>query len=118
MWEETITDNPCSKEGWARVEVLSWMSRITLDIIGLAGKFMRLIVLIFTSPRLEGFHHEFNSLDGKEERDTKSGSLNQALGSLLRGGEGPGFLTILQATFPIFRIIVSSELHVRIQSLI
>ena len=65
----------------------------------------------YLTPTLEGFHHEFNSLDGIEDPDTESGSLNQALGLLLRGGDGPGFLTILQATFPIFRIIVSPVLR-------
>ncbi|KAL5478248.1 hypothetical protein ACEPAI_2432 [Sanghuangporus weigelae] len=89
VWEtDTIAENRNTKEVWTNFEVLSWMSRATLDIIGLAG-----------------FHHDFNSLGGLDERESRSDSLNDAISLLLRSGDLPGFLTLLKASFPIFRII-------------
>ncbi|KAL5520596.1 hypothetical protein ACEPAF_2597 [Sanghuangporus sanghuang] len=89
MWEtEIISENRNTKDVWTNFEVLSWMSRATLDIIGLAG-----------------FHHDFNSLDGPDEPQSRPDSLNDAINFLLRNGDLPGFLTLLKASFPIFRII-------------
>ncbi|KAL5514900.1 hypothetical protein ACEPAG_2216 [Sanghuangporus baumii] len=89
VWEtEILAENHNTKKVWTNFEVLSWMSRATLDIIGLAG-----------------FHHDFNSLGGLDERESRSDSLNNAISLLLRSGDLPGFLTLLKASFPIFRII-------------
>ncbi|EJD01989.1 cytochrome P450 [Fomitiporia mediterranea MF3/22] len=71
-------------EGSLKIEVLSWVSRATLDIIGLAG-----------------FHYRFDSLNERQEPD----ALNKAFEVLLRGDDDSRFLRILQASIPIIRSI-------------
>lgn len=74
--------------------MLSYLSRATLDIIGLAG-----------------FNYEFNALhpiskDGKREENELSG----AFARLFRAAGSHKVLGFLQAWFPVFRMIVSCSL--------
>ncbi|KAJ7496541.1 cytochrome P450 [Mycena latifolia] len=70
--------------GTARLDVLSWLSKATLDIIGLAG-----------------FNYHFNSLTGSET----ASELGGAFSAMFQAGMQMTPLRILQAWSPAFRII-------------
>ncbi|KAJ7144946.1 cytochrome P450 [Mycena crocata] len=69
--------------GTARVDVLMWLGRATLDIIGLAG-----------------FNYNFNTLASEDQSE-----LGKAFSALFHAGTKINPLRILQAWFPIFRVI-------------
>ncbi|KAJ6510544.1 cytochrome P450 [Mycena sanguinolenta] len=69
--------------GTARVDILSWLSKATLDIIGLAG-----------------FNYHFSNLSAE-----KTSELGQAFSDIFRSGETVNFIRIIQTFFPAFRII-------------
>ena len=79
-WLNIIKGNP---EGTEIIDVLPWLSRATLDIIGVAG-----------------FDYHFNSLDGGDE-DELSAAFNKAF----EAGQQFNVLTLLRAFVPIFRLI-------------
>ncbi|EIN04552.1 cytochrome P450 [Punctularia strigosozonata HHB-11173 SS5] len=66
-----------------RIDALAWLSRATLDIIGLAG-----------------FNYSFDSLEGG-----KPNELNEAMATMFSATEGSRFWTLLQARIPILRKI-------------
>ncbi|KAJ7746491.1 cytochrome P450 [Mycena maculata] len=73
--------------GRARVEIIPWLTKATLDMIGLAG-----------------FNHNFNSLGNEGTRD----ELQEAFEALSAAGGTPGkqpIMAILKSLFPAFRII-------------
>nr|AVZ23853.1 cytochrome P450 [Thanatephorus cucumeris] len=70
-------------EGHTIIDVLSWLSRATLDIIGVAG-----------------FDYEFNALDGNDEDE-----LSKAFNKAFESGQHFNTLAILRAFIPIFRLI-------------
>ncbi|CAE6464609.1 unnamed protein product [Rhizoctonia solani] len=70
-------------EGHAVIDVLSWLSRATLDIIGVAG-----------------FDYEFSALDGNDEDE-----LSKAFSKAFESGQHFNTLAILRAFIPIFRLI-------------
>ncbi|KAJ7491080.1 cytochrome P450 [Mycena latifolia] len=72
--------------GTARVDILPWLSRATLDIIGLAG-----------------FNYHFNSLSGSESAT----ELGAAFASIFQAGFQMNPLRILQTWFPPLRVIPS-----------
>ncbi|KAI0791591.1 cytochrome P450 [Irpex lacteus] len=72
----------------ARVDVMPWLSKATLDIIGRAG-----------------FDYEFNALD-----DTTN-ELSQAIHSTLDAGPRERLFSLLQGTFPILRLIRTNWLR-------
>ncbi|KAF9265871.1 cytochrome P450 [Marasmius fiardii PR-910] len=82
-WQHQIdcsTDNAAV----ARFEALSWLSRATLDIIGLAG-----------------FNYDFRSLSATED---KPDELSEAFKTVFSGKVTTlGVLTILKAMFPVLR---------------
>ncbi|KAI5118119.1 hypothetical protein M0805_008028 [Coniferiporia weirii] len=67
-----------------RIEVLSWLSRTTLDIIGLAG-----------------FGYKFDALNVNQEPN----ELNKAFSTLFNATGAFSYLQILQSLFPVFRVI-------------
>ncbi|KDQ54074.1 hypothetical protein JAAARDRAFT_38679 [Jaapia argillacea MUCL 33604] len=67
-----------------RLDVLSWLSRTTLDIIGLAG-----------------FNYKFNSLS----THLKPTELSKAFGTILEKGQQLSLMALLQAFIPPLRII-------------
>ncbi|KAJ7831962.1 cytochrome P450 [Mycena leptocephala] len=75
-----------SNGGVARVEILSWLSRATLDIIGLAG-----------------FNYRINAL-GTDDNDTPD-ELAEAFASLVNSETGFSLIRFLQLQFPVFRRI-------------
>ncbi|PPQ76652.1 hypothetical protein CVT24_011791, partial [Panaeolus cyanescens] len=79
VWLEEI-----SKEGGyqGRIEVMSWLSRMTLDVIGLAG-----------------FNYKFNALS----REPKNNELNKAFSVSFRAGTPRGIIPIIRGLFPPLR---------------
>lgn len=71
----------------ARVDVLSWLSKATLDIIGLAG-----------------FNYQFDALTS----NGKPGELNDAFGTMLRSGREDSLFALLRNWIPPLRIIPSA----------
>jgi len=69
--------------GTTRIDAVSWLSRTTLDIIGLAG-----------------FNYKFDALS----ENSKPNELNQAFATIFKAGTRQDILPALQAWFPIFRI--------------
>ncbi|KDQ54054.1 hypothetical protein JAAARDRAFT_160991 [Jaapia argillacea MUCL 33604] len=75
---ETTEDQPI------RLDVLSWLSRMTLDVIGLAG-----------------FNYKFNSLSAH----LKPTELSKAFGTIFEKGQQMSLLALLQAFIPPLRLI-------------
>jgi len=71
--------------GQANVEILSWLSRATLDIIGLAG-----------------FSYSFDALKLGEE----SNELGYAFAQIFNSAKSASIFSILQSRIPILRLIV------------
>ncbi|KAG8707550.1 hypothetical protein FRC08_000429 [Ceratobasidium sp. 394] len=70
-------------EGTTVIDVLPWLSRATLDIIGAAG-----------------FDYHFNSLDGEDEDE-----LAKAFSKIFEAGQQASTLAIIKNFVPIFNII-------------
>jgi len=83
IWASEMSKN-ASVVGSARIEVLSWLNRLTLDVIGLAG-----------------FNYKFESLNV----EGKPNELNQAFGTIFRTSGGNGILFMLLTFFPMFRVL-------------
>ncbi|KAJ6606201.1 cytochrome P450 [Mycena vulgaris] len=80
--------------GTARVNILPWLSKATLDIIGLAG-----------------FNYNFNSLASEGASE-----LGAAFASISRAGARMNPIRILQSWIPAFRIIVSHKIDATIDA--
>ncbi|KAF5318106.1 hypothetical protein D9619_012269 [Psilocybe cf. subviscida] len=72
-----------SKEGSnGKIEILSWLSRMTLDVIGLAG-----------------FSYKFNALT----EDPKTNELNKAFSTIFRSGTRMSLIPIIRGMVPALR---------------
>ena len=84
------------------------MSRTTLDIIGLAGEFSTLyiiiIVLFFKSGNFQGFDYNFNALSSDPEKN----ELMKAFSTIFKSGQklSANVIPILRSTHPALRFIV------------
>ncbi|KAJ7284064.1 cytochrome P450 [Mycena rebaudengoi] len=85
IWEGQIAQ----QGGIARVDVLSWLGKATLDMIGLTGKFC--------------FNYHFNALTASPK--STPDELDKAFGAILRAGTNMTPIRILQAWIPFFRFI-------------
>lgn len=88
----------------ARIEVLKGLSKMTLDVIGLAGK---PVVVYFFHAEMDhsapGFNHQFHSL----ESDGSDDELGKALRVMLRSTSGWNvWLPALAYFFPPLRLLV------------
>lgn len=97
--QKLVLENPSEP-----VEVLSWLSRTTLDVIGLAGIFYTYHVSpmnrrINCAP---GFDYHFDALSVDEEPN----ELSLAFATLFHSNRSIAFLDILQAYFPILQHLV------------
>jgi len=70
--------------------VLSWLSRTTLDIIGLAG-----------------FNYEFDTLIDNPKQD----ELNAAFSTVFHAGTNMSIIPMLRAWMPIFRFLASPDYY-------
>jgi len=89
-----------------------WLSRATLDIIGLAGNLLSitssLAALIARSQSHVGFNHSFDSLQSPTgEKETNN--IYGAIRSVLTHTVSPDPLFAIQLFFPMFRVIVSTS---------
>ncbi|KAF9036814.1 cytochrome P450 [Panaeolus papilionaceus] len=73
--------------GKARLDALSWLSRMTLDVIGLAG-----------------FNYRFDAL----ETDAEDNELNKAFSSAFHTGKKMGVVPIIRTIFPSLRWLPAS----------
>jgi hypothetical protein len=80
---EQIASSP--QPGQAKVEITSWLSRATLDIIGLAG-----------------FNYSFDALKFGED----SNELGHAFAQIFNSAKSANLFNILQGRIPILRYIV------------
>ncbi|KAG8703084.1 hypothetical protein FRC09_004364 [Ceratobasidium sp. 395] len=80
IWLNTIKSSP---EETTTIDVLSWLSRATLDIIGVAG-----------------FDYHFNSLDGNDEDE-----LAKAFSKIFEAGQQMTVFAILRNFIPLLQII-------------
>lgn len=78
IWAEEIS------KGQGQIDVLSWLSKTTLDVIGLAG-----------------FNYEFDSLTRGPGED----ELNDAFSHILHAATNVSVFAVLRFAFPIFRSI-------------
>ncbi|KAN0097939.1 Cytochrome P450 [Tylopilus felleus] len=83
-----IAKDPAGTTTGARLDIMSWLSRMTLDVIGLAG-----------------FNYNFDALNANE----KPNELNEAFATVIAANQGAKMLPLLQARFPILRIIPSER---------
>ncbi|KAF9265908.1 cytochrome P450 [Marasmius fiardii PR-910] len=82
-WKSQIdlaTNSEAKADGTARLDVLSWLSKMTLDVIGLAG-----------------FNYEFNALQAADNE------LNKAFTIIFTQGSRPRIWQSLRIQFPILR---------------
>ncbi|KAG6375161.1 cytochrome P450 [Boletus reticuloceps] len=83
-----IAKNPAGTTTGARIDIIPWLSRMTLDAIGLAG-----------------FNYNFDALNANE----KPNELNEAFNTVNEVMQKLTTLSILQAWFPLFRILPSDR---------
>ncbi|KAF8131022.1 cytochrome P450 [Boletus edulis] len=83
-----IAKNPVGTTTGARIDIIPWLSRMTLDAIGLAG-----------------FNYNFDALNANE----KPNELNEAFNTVNEVMQKMTTLSILQAWFPLFRILPSDR---------
>jgi len=91
-----------------RIDILPWLARTTLDIIGLAGVFNRFPSLSFQSLshfQMPGFNYRFDALNTTNTVN----ELNQAFVTMFKAGRELTLLPVLQTIIPPLRIIVSSS---------
>ncbi|KAI0075643.1 cytochrome P450 [Panus rudis PR-1116 ss-1] len=80
IWKNQVSDGP------KRIDALHWLSRTTLDIIGLAG-----------------FNHEFNTLSGEPDE------LSEAFRVILQPDNGIQILNVIVDMIPGLRYIFPSQ---------
>jgi hypothetical protein len=113
IWATQIAN---SSSGVARVEVLSWLSKATLDIIGLAGalpssaSFSCLLNSPFScvSSTHAGFNYTIDALDAPE--GAAPNELAEAFEALFASETGFSLARFLQLRFPLLRRIVRPSL--------
>jgi cytochrome P450 len=75
-------------EHTTRIDIMPWLSKMTLDVIGLAG-----------------FNYEFNALNATD----KPNELNQAFSVMFSAGQQMSIIPILKAWIPLLRWIPSDR---------
>jgi len=105
LWTSEITKE-ASETKSARIDVLSWLSKMTLDVIGLAGRYPLIwIIKVFAQLNFpSGFNYSFNALNAED----KPNELNEAFSKLFKVANSLSLLPVLQAWFPVFRSLVRS----------
>jgi hypothetical protein len=83
--EKRAQENACDT---VRIDVLSWLSKATLDIIGLAG-----------------FSYPFNSLSSSP--GARKDELNEAFATMFESGRQQLILGLINRWIPISRLLVS-----------
>lgn len=84
VWSTMTVDS----EHTTRIDIMPWLSKMTLDVIGLAG-----------------FNYEFNALNATD----KPNELNQAFSVMFSAGQQMSIVGILKSRFPFLRWIPSDR---------
>ncbi|KIK80380.1 hypothetical protein PAXRUDRAFT_833550 [Paxillus rubicundulus Ve08.2h10] len=87
VWSSEIADAAQNATS-TRIDVLPWLSRMTLDVIGLAG-----------------FNYDFNALNATEQPN----ELNAAFATMFTATQRFSIFPILQARIPLLRLIPSDR---------
>jgi len=87
--------NECSANKETEIDVLKWLSRTTLDVIGLAG-----------------FNYKFNALNAEETPNELSTAFNSVFDNLSKRS----VLAFLQLEIPYLRHLVRIMLHVSLKA--
>ena len=99
IWSREIV----KQNGVARNDSLPWMSRTTLDVIGLAGEFSYLpFVVLFLTMESSGFNYKFNALSG----DPENNELMKAFSTMFKAGQKPSVIPALRVMYPILSFLV------------
>lgn len=94
-----------TKNGLACVDVLSWLGRATLDVIGEAGSLPFGCHLAYGAYSPSGFGYQFNALSSQDNE------LSNAFGVIFSTARKVRVLSILQIWFPLLRRFVSRLPH-------
>jgi len=89
--------NECSAKEQTEVDILKWLSRMTMDVIGLAG-----------------FNYRFNALNAEE----RPNELNAAFNSVFDNLSKRSILAYLQLEIPYLRHLVRAMLYICLRALI
>ncbi|KAF9235966.1 cytochrome P450 [Melanogaster broomeanus] len=89
VWSSEIANNAATNTTGARIDVVPWLSRMTLDVIGLAG-----------------FHYDIDALNANE----KPNELNEAYATFIENLTF-NILVVLQAWIPLFRLVPDGQLR-------
>ena len=96
-----IAKDPSRTTSGVRIDIMPWLSRMTLDSIGLAGKLKHLFPDLWLGGchrPLLGFNYDFDALNVNE----KPNELNEAFSTMVAAGQRPSVLPILQSAVPAF----------------
>jgi hypothetical protein len=105
IWADLLANSP-RKDGKLNLDALNWLNKVTLDIIGLAGKSLSAVLflsLIAPFKSCVGFGYTFDLLHSPDEEQN---DLYRAIRTILKVAPG-NVIFALQLFFPIFRRIVS-----------
>ncbi|KAF9235960.1 cytochrome P450 [Melanogaster broomeanus] len=83
VWSSEIANNATINTTSARIDIVPWLSRMALDVIGLAG-----------------FNYGFDALNANE----KPNELNEAYATIIKN-QKLAILPVLQAWIPLFRLV-------------
>jgi hypothetical protein len=104
-WESEVRKEDDSSQP-PTIDVLSWLSRMTLDVIGLAGmlSFSVACELYLTAGYCFalGFNYKFNALSEGKERN----ELNQAFSKIFETNASVSIIPLLRGFFPALRWLV------------
>lgn len=97
-------------DGPGKIEALSWLSRTTLDVIGLAGlcNFNREFWFDISSAHLlfpPGFNYNFHALTD----DPEMNELSKAFSILFKVGTKIDVIGLLRGLFPVMRFLVRGD---------
>lgn len=99
---DLLASESSKQGGTGRIDILSWLSRATLDIIGLAGAYIFGVVQqsIFKA-LFAGFNYKFNALSNEKNE------LNTAFAQMFKAGQRITLVPVLRGLFPLLRFLVS-----------
>ncbi|KAF9219209.1 cytochrome P450 [Gyrodon lividus] len=88
IWSSEIAKDPSTNTTGARIDIMPWLSRMTLDVIGLAG-----------------FNYDFDALNANE----KPNELNEAFSTMFTATQKLSIFPVLQAWISPLRLIPSDR---------
>jgi hypothetical protein len=87
--------------GSSRIDVLSWLNKLTLDVIGLAGACVTWMLIVGLT-RYTGFNYNFEALSNKQTE------LNDALVAIFKADSKPSVIPMLKTRIPFLRFLVGN----------